>query len=32
MFHHPQVLGPDTTLIRKGYYDYCGIHELLKVE
>jgi hypothetical protein len=32
MFHHSQVLGPDTAEIRKGYYDYCGIQELRKVE
>jgi hypothetical protein len=32
MFHHSQVIGPDTTEIRRGDYDYCGIQQLLKVE
>jgi hypothetical protein len=32
MLHHTQVLEPDTTEIRKGYYDYCGVQQLLKVE
>jgi hypothetical protein len=31
-FHHSQVLGPDITEIRTGYYDYCGIQQLLKVK